>query len=153
MPTEAISHSDPTILLDQFEALAEISALCATLAARRAPVAQMRALEDLVARMATVDPHAFRLASFDLHDRICHLTKNSEICALAAALRHRLAPLWPVWPVAGIWRQRAMHEYGALADAINDRDESQAALVMRGHLRALGRDVLFTQGLCPTDRV
>ena len=60
MPTEAISPSDPTILLDQFEALAEISALCATLAARRAPVAQMRALEDLVARMATVDPHAFR---------------------------------------------------------------------------------------------
>lgn len=153
MSPDPSRSTDPTTLLDQFEALGEVSALCATLAARRAPLAEMQALEDLVSRIEEADPHAFRQASLDLHDRICRLTKNAELGGLAAGLRTRLAPLWPVWSVGDDRRQRAMHEYRALAEAICDRDEDQAAIVMRGHLRALSREVLFTAGLCPTDLV
>ena len=148
MPT-----ADQTLLLDQFEALGEISALCASLAARRMPVAEMQGLEDLVNRMEEADPDTFRQSSFDLHDRICRLTKNAELCRIAGDLRSRLAPLWPAWPEQTDRRQRSMHEHRALVEAICDRDEGQAAIIMRGHLRATAREVLFAAGLCPTDLV
>lgn len=144
---------DPAALLDRFEALGEIAALCASLAARRAPVAEMHRLEERVGRMEGADPDAYRQMSFDLHDHVCRMTKNAELCHLCADLRLRLRPVWPAWPNETDRRQRSMHEHRALVEAICERDEDQAAIIMRGHLRATAREVLFTAGICPTDLV
>lgn len=144
---------DPATLLDRFEALGEIAALCASLAARRAPVDEMHSLEDRVGRMEDADPDAYRQMSFDLHDHVCRMTKNAELCHVCSDLRLRLRPVWPAWPGHTDWRRRSMHEHRALVEAICDRDEDQAAIIMRGHLRATAREVLFTAGICPTDLV
>ncbi len=148
-----VAAQDPTLLLDRFEALGEIAALCARLAARRAPVEDMRSLDDLVNRMEDTDPLTFRQMCLDLHDQICRMTKNAELCRVCADLRSRLHPVWPIWPDQADHRQRCRHEHRALVEAICARDEDQAAIIMRGHLRAISREVLFTAGLCPTDPV
>lgn len=148
-----VAAPDPTLLLDRFEALGEIAALCASLAARRAPMAEIHTLEDLVGRMEDTDPEAFRQMSLDLHDQICRMTKNPELCRVCADLRSRLAAIWPAWPDHADHWQRSMHEHRVLVEAICDRDSDQAAIIMRGHLRAIAREVLFTAGICPTDPV
>ena len=148
-----VTVPDPVLLLDRFEALGEISGLCASLAARRASPSDMIAIEELVGRMQDVDPDAYRRMGLDLHDRICRMTKNAELGRVCGDLRWRLAPIWPLWlDHAEYWR-RSMHEHRALVEAICARDEAQAGVIMRGHLRAIAREVLFTAGICPTDPV
>lgn len=82
---------DLAVLLDWFEALSEIQALCAGLAARRAAPADLLALEDLVTRMEDADFPAYRQMTVDLQDRICRMARNAELARMAADLRRRLA--------------------------------------------------------------
>ena len=144
---------DPVLLLDRFEALGEISGLCASLAARRASSSDMIAIEELVGQMQDVGPDAYRRMGLDLHDRICRMTKNAELGRVCADLRSRLAPIWPLWPEQAEYWRRSRHEHRALVEAICARNEAQAGIIMHGHLRAIAREVLFTAGICPTDPV
>nr|WP_196053629.1 FCD domain-containing protein [Paracoccus lichenicola] len=82
----------PHMLLDLFEALAEIEALCACLATQRVLMADLPAFEEDVQRMADADPAAYPAMNFDFHDRVCRLARNAELAGIADGLRQRLAP-------------------------------------------------------------
>lgn len=133
---------DPAVLLDRFEALAEIEALCASLAAGRAQMADLLGLEDLVQRMEDAGPEDYRQMNFDLHDRICRMARNAELARVADDLRLRLAAVRRAQLGHADRRQRSMREHRALVAAICDRDAGRAASVMRAHLRAGAQEVL-----------
>ncbi|MFC3166734.1 GntR family transcriptional regulator [Paracoccus fontiphilus] len=138
-----VMSPDPAILLNRFEALGEIQALCAGLAARRAPAGDLLALEDLVARLEEADSEAYAQMSLDLHERICRMTRNPELARVARELRQQLSADWRTRLGHASRRQRSIEEHRALVEAIQDRNEGLAATIMRGHLRADAREVLF----------
>ncbi len=133
----------PAALVDRFEALGEIQALCASLAARRARSSDLRALEDLVTQLEDAEPGACRQMTLDLHDRICRMSRNAELARMAADLRRQMAASGPqAMNHPDRWRQW-IEEQRALVEAICERNEGLAATIMRGHLRAAAREVLF----------
>lgn len=139
-----VGQPDPVVLLDQFEALGEIQALCAGLAARRAPLAEVLAAEELVLRMQDADLPAYRALVDELHDRICRMGRNVELARIAAGLRRRVAVgSGAAVPALANRRDWWLEEHRALLDAIAERNETLAVTVMRGHLRAAAREVLF----------
>lgn len=137
-------------LLDLFEALAEIEALCAQLAAQRAPAADLAALEDEVQRMAETGPAAYAQMTFDFHDRVCRLARNGELARLADELRQRLAPLRRAQLGRPDRQQRSVCEHRALVAALHERDGPLAGSIMRAHLRIAMREVLFTDRQPPS---
>lgn len=142
-----VTPLDPAILLEWFEALGEIQAKCAMLAARRAPGVDLLPLEDLVAQMEDAEFETYRQLAFELHDRICRMAKNREMARIAAELRGRLAVASRGVSFAlAARRSWWLEEHRALLDAIGTRNEALAATIMRGHLRASSREVLFTLG-------
>ncbi|WP_207099458.1 GntR family transcriptional regulator [Paracoccus shandongensis] len=140
----------PPLLLDLFEALAEIEALCATLAAQRARGADLPALEVAVERMAQADPADYPSMNFDFHDRVCRLARNGELARVADGLRQRLAPLRRVQLARADRQQRSVGEHRALVMALYERDGPLAGSIMRAHLRFAMREVLFTNPQPPS---
>ena len=140
----------PHLLLDLFEALAEIEALCASLAAQRVLLADLPALENDVQRMAEADLAAYPQMNFDFHDRICRLGRNGELARLADGLRQRLAPMRRVQLAGPDRQQRSVCEHRALVAALYERDGPLAGSIMRAHLRIAMREVLFASGQPPS---
>jgi DNA-binding FadR family transcriptional regulator len=138
-----IVTSDPKTLLDLFEALAEIEALCATLAAQRARASDLRRLEDALRRMEVAAPPEYPQLNLDFHDRVCRMSRNGELARLACGLRQRLAPLRHVQLAHADRQERSMREHQALVDAIGARDGPLAGSIMRAHQRIAMREVLF----------
>ena len=134
----------PHLLLDLFEALAEIEALCASLAAQRALMTDLPALEDSVQRMAEADLAAYPQMNFDFHDRVCRLSRNGELARIADGLRQRLAPLRRLQLGRPDRQQRSVCEHRALVAALYERDGPLAGSIMRAHIRIAMREVLFT---------
>lgn len=133
---------DPATLLDRFEALAEVEALCAGLAAHRGQLADLLALEDFLKGMGTADPTDYRQMNFDLHARICQMAGNAELVRVAEDLRLRLAAVRRAQLGNPERRESSLEEHRALVAAIAERDAGRAASLMRAHLRAAAREVL-----------
>lgn len=134
---------DPDGLLALFEAMAEIDALCANLAAQRAHAADLPGLEEMLQGMAVARPADYPDLNFELHDRVCAMARNAELARIAQALRLRLAPVRRI-QLGHVDRQRrSLREHRALVDALGDRNGALAAGIMRAHLRVAMREVLF----------
>lgn len=135
--------SDPKALLELFEALAEVEALCANLAAQRTRVDDLPRLEEALRRMEDADPADYPAMNLDFHDRVCRLAGNGELAGLADGLRLRLSPLRHDQLRKPGRRERSLREHQTLIDAIADRDGPLAGSIMRAHLRIAMREVLF----------
>ena len=117
----------PTIvqLNSMFEAMAELEALCAGLAAERMPVVQRRELEGLHERLRVLsydgNPQLFHEVNEAFHNAIYAGSQNGYVAEMALATRVRVQP----------FRRAQFRNLGRLAKSYVEHDRVVVA-IMRG---------------------
>lgn len=131
---------DPVHLAESFEAMSEVEALCAALAAGRMPITGAIALEDLIAQMgsalAAERTDIYRQLNFDLHDLICQLGGNAQLAQIARDLRNRFEILRRAQLRQPERIEESLSEHRQIVRALCNRDAPEAARLMRHHLRS-----------------
>ncbi len=131
---------DPQHLAESFEAMSELEALCASLAAGRMPITGAIALEDLLARMeaaqASKASDLYRQLNFELHDLICELGGNAQLAQIARDLRNRFEILRRAQLHEPERIGESLMEHRLIVRALCNRDAPEAARLMRQHLRS-----------------
>jgi len=134
-----VIRPDSDLLLDQFEALAELEGLLAGMAAHRGSLAEVMALEELLAVMESAAAEAYPELNLQLHEQICAMSGNRELTRVAGEMRRRLDALRGAQLRSEGRRLRSSREHADLVIAIAARDAKAAARIMRDHLRASAR--------------
>lgn len=137
-----VTAPDRATLIARFEALAEIEALCAGLAAARAGLEAQIALEDLLLAMEEADSEGYRQLNWELHERIGIMAGNPELSRIADGLRQQLRAFRHVQLGDPLRHRQSRLEHRALVSAVVSRRSEEAAQLMRDHLRAAAREVL-----------
>lgn len=130
------------LLIARFEAMAEIEALCATLAAHRITLEGDMALNALWTRMGAAPPEAYGLLNQEFHDLVCHLSGNAELARMAQDLRLRLEVIRRLQLSRAARREASHAEHHAILLAITHRDAKAAGDLMRQHLTLAATRVL-----------
>lgn len=125
-------------LLAMFEALQEIEALCAALAAERATAGDVAALEEANRRLGRLaksgDPAAYHTANDMFHHAIYTAAHNHYLADFAVATRARIAPFSRAqFQLLGRSSQ-SFAEHLKIIDAIRSRDRERAAWEMKKHI-------------------
>lgn len=137
-----VIRPDPAALLEHFEALAELEALCAGLAAHRADLGALVQLEDQISAMEAAASADYPALNLNFHETICALSGNGALARVVAEMRLRLDALRGVQLRDEARRARSMAEHRDLLRAISARDAGAAAQLMREHLRGSARAAL-----------
>jgi DNA-binding GntR family transcriptional regulator len=121
-----VARPSETRLVNMFEAMAELEALCAGLAAERMTIAERRALEgiheDLRALIHLCDPQRFHEVNEAFHGAIYAGTHNTYIAELTIATRARVQP----------FRRAQFRNLGRLAMSHQEHDQVLTA-ILRGN--------------------
>ncbi|MGN0932171.1 GntR family transcriptional regulator [Falsigemmobacter intermedius] len=134
-----VIRPDSDLLLDQFEALAEMEGLLAGMAAHRGTLAEVMSLEELLSVMDRAPAEDYPDLNLRLHERICAMSGNRELARVAGEMRRRLDALRGAQLRSDGRRLRSAREHAELVTAIAARDAQAAARIMRDHLRASAR--------------
>ncbi|MZR31751.1 GntR family transcriptional regulator [Sneathiella litorea] len=135
----AISVQD---LMNMFEVMADLEALCARLAARRITPAEKEAL-----RAAHVDCHAlsgtenfdeYYVLNLRLHDLLYKASHNSFLEKQVCELRRRLSPHRRLQVRIPGRILASSNEHGALVKAVIDGDAALAEKLTRNHVAIQG---------------
>jgi DNA-binding GntR family transcriptional regulator len=125
-------------LADMFEAMAEIEAVCARLAARRMTQAERRTLEAqhaaAAAHVAAADEAAYEDANRRFHSALYAGAHNAELSAMAAAMRARIAPFRRAQFRVPGRIARSWQEHDGVVRALLACDGPGAEAAMREHL-------------------
>lgn len=133
----------PSRLAELFEAMGEVEAVCARLAAVKMSSIERERLEmhwsDCDAAMRDGDRELIHATNQAFHAQIHEGAHNAFLAEAAHGLRRRLAPLSRAqFALAGRPDQSA-REHLAIISAIRRRDGSAAEEAMRRHLTSVGR--------------
>ena len=137
-----VAGMSPARLCEMFDVMAELEAMCAELAARRATPDDLRRLEkahgDCLAAKESGDIAAYYRCNTVFHRSIYEASHNSFLIEYASALYKRLAP----------YRRLQMHvrnrlagsyqEHQGVVEAILAGDGPQAAERLRQHVKVQG---------------
>jgi DNA-binding GntR family transcriptional regulator len=129
-------------LIEMFEVMGELEALCAQLAARRILQEEFQHLASLYERCCQLrdsrDPDGYYVANMDFHEAIYSASKNGYLERQTKSLRNRLSP----------YRRLQLHRPGRLKSssdehervlkAIGEGDAVTAAEEMRKHVNVQG---------------
>jgi DNA-binding GntR family transcriptional regulator len=129
-------------LIEMFEVMSELEALCARLAARRINKARLDKLlachEELKGSAASGDTEAFFEANQKFHEALYRASQNGMLAEQTLTLRNRVRP----------YRRHVTDRPGQLAATIDEHevviraieagDEEGAAQAMRSHVNLLG---------------
>ena len=131
----------PERLADMFEAMGEMEALCARLAAARMIARERQALDRQHQRsarhVAAADAMRYEAANRRFHEALYEGAHNAEIAAMALAMRARLAPFRRAqFRVAGRLEQ-SHAEHAQVVEAVLARDPVAADAAMRAHIRTV----------------
>ena len=139
-----VAGLEPERLAALFEAMAEIEAICARLAAVKMPAAEREQLEILWQRcdavlLRSADIEAVHVTNQDFHAAIYQGAGNEFLADAAHALRRRLAPLSRAqFGLTGRPSDSAA-EHKAVMQAIRARDGAMAERAMRRHVESIKR--------------
>ena len=139
-----VAGLNPARLAELFEAMAEIEATCARLAATKMSAAERDRLELLWARcdqilLGSGDLEAVHEANQDFHAAIHQGARNEFLADAAHVLRRRLGPLSRAqFGLTGRPGDSAS-EHRAVIEAIRARNGIAAEQAMRRHLESVGR--------------
>jgi DNA-binding GntR family transcriptional regulator len=128
-------------LAGMFEAMAELEALCAGLAAQRMAVAQRRDLERVHAALGAIvrggDPERYHEINEAFHSAIYRGAGNDYLAELTLATRARVAPFRRAQfrTLGRLAKSHGEHERVVLAILRGDRNG--AANAMRGHIETV----------------
>ncbi|EWY37383.1 GntR family transcriptional regulator [Skermanella stibiiresistens SB22] len=126
------------VLSELFEALAELEAGCARLAAEKMTGAERRALEEVHREVGDLvrrgDPDRYHLANIRFHDMIYEGGHNGFLAETTVALRRRLSPFSRA-QFRNLGRMaRSFAEHDQIVTAIVRGDGDGAFHTMRAHL-------------------
>jgi DNA-binding GntR family transcriptional regulator len=128
----------PTQLDDMFEAMAELEALCAGLAARNMTVPERRGLEELHQVLRALvhegDPLRYHETNEAFHAAIYSGSHNGYLAELTLMTRARVAPFRRAQFRAAGRLGGSYQEHDLIVQAILRGDQSGAAEAMRAHI-------------------
>lgn len=137
-----VSSPDPRRLMEMFEVMAELEAMCGRLAARRLTEAHERALIDCLeacADAATVgDTDAYYYENERFHRAIYAASGNAFLADQALALHKRLAPFRRLQLRVRNRLGVSQREHEGIVAAIVAGEGDQAAAALRSHVMVQG---------------
>jgi len=133
-----VARPDKTQLAAMFEALRELEALCAGLAAERMNAAEVAALKrvhrTLLYVVRSEDPQRYHEINEDFHAKIYAGAHNPYLAEVTLATRVRIAPFSRVQFRTGGRLARSHKEHERVIAAIAERNRRVASAVMRAHI-------------------
>jgi len=134
--------------IDQmFEAMAEMEATCGRLSSQRMTMSERAELERLHQQMNALaeagDHGRYDTANAAFHELLFQGSHNSDLAAMAQALRVKLAP-FRKYQLKDTGRlKRSCIEHQQIVDAILDQDGRAAETALRRHLVSAAQEVLI----------
>ncbi len=143
-----VTQISPEELAEMFEAMTEIEALCAMLAARRMSLFERMQLEEAhrqcrVARDAN-DPRAYIRCNQKFHEIIYQGTHNRYIAEMAHSFRFRTAPFRNARFADAESLAVSYEAHSEIVKTINSSQPNDAYAAMRAHSSQSGQSVLQT---------
>ena len=137
-----VATLSPQRLVEMFEVMAELEAMCARLAARRAKDCELARLHSLLALCEDAakaqDPDAYFYANEDFHQAIYTASHNDYLTEQASALQRKLRPYRRLQLRVRNRMQRSLQEHAAVLESIRAAEPEQAALQLRNHVVVQG---------------
>jgi DNA-binding GntR family transcriptional regulator len=133
-----VAHPDSERLVGMFEAMAELEALCAGMAAERMTVSERHALQSLHDQLRSLsylgDPQRFHEVNEAFHNAIYAGAHNAYLAELALATRKRVQPFRRA-QFRNVGRLAKSHaEHARVVLAIQQGDRTAAIAAMRAHI-------------------
>ena len=137
-----VRHPGIVELVEMFEVMAELEALCGRLAARRISSGELAKLS-VAARaceqaLEDKDPDAYYHRNEEFHQLIYKAGGNTFLVAEAIRLQKRLRPFRRMQLRVRGRLQQSMIEHGAILKALEDGNAVAAADALRGHVTVQG---------------
>lgn len=133
-----VTRMTPERIMDMFEAMAEIEAMCCRLAAHRmTPLERSRLMqlhEESAVAVAEGDLDAYDAFNREFHESLYRATHNSFLVEQAMATRMRLNAFRRTQLRQADRMVRSREEHGAVMQAIAEGDGELAARRMRAHM-------------------
>lgn len=140
-------------LIEMFQVMAELEALCARMAARRISASQLAALSalhDELIELAKTDRVAdFYEVNRRFHETIYEASQNEFLAEQTRALRNRIGAYRRLVTQKPSRRAATLTEHDDVLRAIATGNEEAAADAMRGHVNLLGEKLLDFIALFP----
>jgi len=144
LPRRGAFVRQPTVvdMIEMFEVMAELEALCGRLVARRATAPQLAAikasLESCEAALAAGDSDAYYRENETFHLLIYEMSGNNFLEAEASRLHKRLQAFRRIQLRVRGRMSQSMKEHREIYDAIEAGDESRATAALRDHVAVQG---------------
>lgn len=137
-----VAQVSPQRLIEMFQVMAELEAMCARLAARRmsdAELAEIEAAHEACRGSAAArDADAYFYANERFHYAIYAASHNTFLFEQAASLQRRLRPYRRLQLRVRNRPQRSFEEHQAIVDALRDGDAERAVQSIRSHVVVQG---------------
>jgi DNA-binding GntR family transcriptional regulator len=137
-----VRHPGIVELVEMFEVMAELEALCGRLAARRISSGDLAELtvaaRDCEQAMQKDDPDAYYQSNEEFHQRIYKAAGNSFLVAEAGRLQRRLRPFRRMQLRAKGRMRQSMAEHHEILKALGAGDPLAAADALRSHVIVQG---------------
>ena len=137
-----VAQIDPQRLVEMFEVMAELEAMCGRLAARRISPDEETALKAAHAAgegaLNAGDPDQYYYLNETFHQIICEASHNGFLAEQAAVLRRRLRPYRRLQLRVRDRMRTSFSEHDGIVAAILNGDGERAADLMRQHVTVQG---------------
>jgi len=137
-----VAQVTPQRLIEMFEVMAELEAMCARLAARRMSDAELAELdaahEACRGSAAARDADAYFYANERFHYAIYAASHNGFLFEQAASLQRKLRPYRRLQLRVRNRPQRSFEEHQAIVDALREGDADKAQQAIRSHVVVQG---------------
>ncbi|PZM15056.1 GntR family transcriptional regulator [Rhizobium tubonense] len=133
-----VARMTPERIMEMFETVAEIEAMCVRLATyrmtpiERSHLIEMHDLSEAIVEKGDYD--AYDAFNLEFHDRIYHATHNGFLAEQAIAVRSRLNAFRRTQLRQGERMRRSRDEHDAIMQAIAEGDGEMASRRMRAHM-------------------
>lgn len=137
-----VAQVSPQRLVEMFEVMAELEAMCARLAARRMTDAELQALEVLHDRCRSAvierDPDAYFYANEEFHRAIYRGAHSGFLLEQAHSLQRKLRPYRRLQLRVRNRLQRSFDEHQHIVEALRSGDVDLAVTAVRNHVVVQG---------------
>lgn len=137
-----VAQLSPRRLVEMFEVMGELEALCARLAARRIGEADLASLMQGLAQCQTAaaqrDPDAYFYANEEFHRNIYLASRNEYLIEQAVSLQRKLRPYRRLQLRVRNRMAQSLQEHQDIVEAIRSGDADRAATELRSHVVVQG---------------
>jgi DNA-binding GntR family transcriptional regulator len=137
-----VAHVTPQKLIEMFEVMAELEAMCARLAARRITEKELQALSSAhqacMSASELKDSDAYFYANEKFHQTIYAAAHNQFLLEQASSLQRRLRPFRRLQLRVRHRLQNSLREHQGILNAISEGNVGEAAERMQGHVAIQG---------------